>query len=104
MKPFPGLSDVKRFLQDFRRDVIRMMRVKFIAMAMSILIAVFVVMLASINVIMNKVAGHSPCVCSVRSPTVTAMHPPRRYSRRGECPTCSLLPWRKKPITPLHQR
>ena len=56
MKPFPGLSDVKRFLQDFRRDVIRMMRVKFIAMAMSILIAVFVVMLASINVIMNKVS------------------------------------------------
>lgn len=52
--PKPG--EVKRWVQDLRRDVIRMMRLKFIAVAMSILIAVFLVMLGSINMIMKTVS------------------------------------------------
>ena len=52
----PDRTAVRNWVQDFRRDVIRMMRLKFICMAMAILIVVFLIMLTSINMIMNTVS------------------------------------------------
>ena len=52
----PDKAQIRTYVQDFRRDVIRMMRLKFICMAMMILIAVFLIMLTSINIIMNTVS------------------------------------------------
>ena len=52
----PSMHDIRRWILDFRRDVIRMMRLKFVAVAMGILIVVFLIMLTSINMIMNTVS------------------------------------------------
>ncbi len=52
----PTPKEIRDRILDFRRDVIRMMRLKFIAVAMSILIAVFLIMLTAINMIMNTVS------------------------------------------------
>lgn len=52
----PDLKALKNRALDFRRDVIRMMRLKFICVAMAILIAVFLTMLTAINIIMNTVS------------------------------------------------
>ena len=52
----PDLKTVKDFILDFKRDVIRMMRLHFIMVAMAILIGVFLVMLTAINIIMNTVS------------------------------------------------
>ena len=52
----PSIHDIRRWVLDFRRDVIRMMRLKFVAVAMGILIVVFLIMLSSINMIMNTVS------------------------------------------------
>ncbi|MBP0974090.1 MAG: hypothetical protein J5851_09325 [Oscillospiraceae bacterium] len=56
MKNFPDLKQIKTWVQDFRRDVIRMMRLRFILTAMAILIVVFIIMLTSINMIMQTVS------------------------------------------------
>ena len=52
----PTMHDIRRWTLDFRRDVIRMMRLKFVAVSMGILIVVFLIMLTSINMIMNTVS------------------------------------------------
>lgn len=52
----PTIKSIKGYILDFRRDVIRMMRLKFICVAMGILIAVFITMLTAINMIMNTVS------------------------------------------------
>lgn len=49
-------SRLRIWVQDLRRDVIRMMRLKFICMAMTILLLVFLIMLGSINMIMQTVS------------------------------------------------
>ena len=56
MMKLPDLKTVKDFILDFKRDVIRMMRLHFIMVAMAILIGVFLVMLTAINIIMNTVS------------------------------------------------
>ena len=56
MMKLPDLKAVKDAVLDFRRDVIRMMRLHFIMVAMAILIGVFLVMLTAINIIMNTVS------------------------------------------------
>ena len=50
------LKNLREKILDLRRDVICMMRLKFIAIAMAILITVFIVMLSAINMIMNTVS------------------------------------------------
>ncbi len=52
----PKWKQVRSFVQDFRRDVIRMMRLRFVLTAMAILIVVFLIMLTSINIIMKTVS------------------------------------------------
>ena len=52
----PDLKQIKTGIQDFRRDVIRMMRLRFVLTAMAILIVVFIIMLTSINMIMKTVS------------------------------------------------
>ena len=56
MMKLPDLKSVRNWILDFRRDVIRMMRLNFICVAMAILIGVFIVMLTAINMIMNTVS------------------------------------------------
>ncbi len=56
MMKLPSLSDIRSWIMDFRRDVIRTMRLKFICVAMGILIVVFLVMLTAINMIMKTVS------------------------------------------------
>ncbi|MBQ4466006.1 MAG: hypothetical protein II916_08610 [Oscillospiraceae bacterium] len=56
MMKLPTPKEIRGRILDLRRDVIRMMRLKFIAVAMSILIAVFLIMLTAINMIMNTVS------------------------------------------------
>ncbi len=52
----PQIKDIRAKVLDLRRDVIFMMRLKFIAVAMAILVSVFLVMLTAINMIMNTVS------------------------------------------------
>ncbi|MBR7039970.1 MAG: hypothetical protein IKI21_12105 [Oscillospiraceae bacterium] len=52
----PTRKQIHGWIQDFRRDVIRMMRLHFVMIAMAILILVFLLMLGSINMIMNTVS------------------------------------------------
>ena len=52
----PDLKKIKNSILGLRRDVIRMMRLKFICVAMGILILVFLIMLTAINIIMQKVS------------------------------------------------
>ena len=52
----PDLKTIKNGILGLRRDVIRMMRLKFICVAMGILIVVFLIMLTAINIIMQKVS------------------------------------------------
>lgn len=56
MRKLPDRKELRRWVQDFRRDVIRMMRLKFVLVAMGILITVFLIMLGSINMIMQTVS------------------------------------------------
>ena len=52
----PDLMEITSCILGLRRDVIRMMRLKFICVAMGILILVFLIMLTAINIIMQKVS------------------------------------------------
>ena len=53
----PDLKHIRNWIMDFRRDVIRMMRLKFICVAMGILILVFLIMLIYSIILLNLAHG-----------------------------------------------
>lgn len=99
MMRLPDLKAVKNRITDFRRDVICMMRLKFICVAMAILIAVFLTMLTAINMIMNTVSrsqsmqllrqiAESDRYNSVSTPEIGDILPPEPYGEEPpEFPT-----------------